>query len=54
MIFGKHMNRYYLKFAPMLVMGVLVLRDSWRTYKIHTYKPDCVETNVLESADKKP
>ena len=25
MIFGKHMNRYYLKFAPMLVMGVLVL-----------------------------
>ena len=38
----------------MALMGVLVLRDSWRTYKIHTYKPDCVETNVLESADKKP
>jgi Zn-dependent protease len=38
----------------MALMGVLVLRDSWRTYKIHTYNPDCVETNVLESADKKP
>ncbi|MBR2310792.1 MAG: ABC transporter ATP-binding protein [Oscillospiraceae bacterium] len=25
MIFGKHMNRYYLRFAPMLLLGVLVL-----------------------------
>ena len=25
MIFGKHMNRYYLRFAPMLLMGILVL-----------------------------
>lgn len=38
----------------MALMGVLVLRDSWRSYKIHTYKPDSVQTNVLESADKKP
>ncbi len=25
MVFGKHINRYYLKYAPMLLMGVLVL-----------------------------
>ena len=25
MIFGKHMNRYYLRFAPMLLLGILVL-----------------------------
>ena len=25
MIFGRHMNRYYLRFAPMLLLGVLVL-----------------------------
>ncbi|MBO5867780.1 MAG: ABC transporter ATP-binding protein, partial [Oscillospiraceae bacterium] len=25
MILGKHINRYYLKFAPMLLLGVLVL-----------------------------
>ena len=25
MIFGKHMNRYYLRFGPMLLLGVLVL-----------------------------
>ena len=36
------------------LMGLLVLRDSWRSYKIHTYKPEGASTNVLESADKKP
>ena len=25
MIFGKHMNRYYLRFAPMLILGIFVL-----------------------------
>ena len=25
MIFGKHMNRYYLRFGPMLLLGILVL-----------------------------
>ena len=38
----------------LALMGFLVLRDSWRSYKIHTYRPDNTETNVLESADKKP
>ena len=45
-----------LFFMVLLIalMGVLVMRDSWRSYKIHTYKPDNVETNALESADEKP
>ena len=40
----------------MGLMGLLVLRDSWRSYKIHTYRPgnEGSSTNVLESADKKP
>ena len=25
LIFGRHMNRYYLRFAPMLLLGILVL-----------------------------
>ena len=25
MIFGRHMNRYYLRFAPVLLMGLLAL-----------------------------
>ena len=25
MIFGKHINRYYLKFAPILVLGLIAL-----------------------------
>ena len=37
------------------LMGLLVMRDSWRSYKIHTYKPEGEGsvTNVLESADEK-
>ena len=36
------------------LMGVLILKDSWRSYRIHTFKPDNAETNVLEKADQKP
>lgn len=36
------------------LMGVLILKDSWRSYRIHTFKPDSAETNVLEKADQKP
>ena len=25
MIFGKHINRYYLRYAPMLLLGLLAL-----------------------------
>ena len=40
----------------MALMGVLILRDSWRSYQMHTYKPEGEGsvTNVLENADKKP
>lgn len=47
-------SSFFFMVLLMALMGVLILRDSWRSYKIHTYKPDSVETNVLESADKKP
>ena len=47
-----------LFFMVLLIalMGVLILRDSWRSYQIHTYKPDGEGsvTNVLENTDKKP
>lgn len=36
------------------LMGALLLKDSWRSYKIHTFKPDNAETNVLEKADSQP
>lgn len=38
----------------MGLMGVLILKDGLRSYKIHTFKPDNAETNVLERADQKP
>ena len=40
----------------MALMGILILRDSWRSYQMHTYKPEGEgsTTNVLENADKKP
>ena len=50
----------YLSLFFMVVliglMGILILRDSWRSYKIHTYNPDeeGAATNVLERADQKP
>ncbi len=50
----------YLSFFFMVVliglMGILILRDSWRSYQIHTYNPDDegAATNVLERADQKP
>lgn len=25
MIFGKHINKYYLKYAPLLLLGILAL-----------------------------
>ncbi|MBO7684119.1 MAG: site-2 protease family protein [Kiritimatiellae bacterium] len=41
-----------LAFMVLLIglMGLLIVRDSWRSYKIHTYKPDTAE-NVHTNAD---
>jgi len=47
-------SSFFFMVLLIALMGLLIMRDSWRSYKIHTYKPDNVETNVLESADKKP
>jgi regulator of sigma E protease len=46
----------YLSLAFMVIlmglMGLLILRDSYRSYKIHTYKPEkTVVTNTVEKAD---
>ena len=45
----------YLTMAFMVLliglMGLLIVRDSWRSYKIHTYKPDSAEDNVHTNAD---
>lgn len=41
-------------FLMIGLMGALLLKDSWRSYKIHTFKPDNAETNVLEKADSQP
>ncbi|MBQ3287945.1 MAG: site-2 protease family protein [Kiritimatiellae bacterium] len=35
----------------MGLMGILIIRDSWRSYKIHTFKPD-TEENVHANPDK--
>ena len=47
-------SSFFFMVLLFALMGLLIMRDSWRSYKIHTYKPDNVETNVLENADKKP
>ncbi len=41
-----------LTFMVLLIglMGLLIVRDSWRSYKIHTYKPDTAE-NVHTNSD---
>ena len=47
----------FFMFLLIGLMGILILRDSWRSYKIHTYKPDDeagAVTNVLEKTDQKP
>ena len=38
------------------LMGVLMLRDGWRSYKMHTYTPEDegAATNAVERADQKP
>ena len=40
MIFGKHINRYYLKYAPMLLLGVLNVDEE-------TIMEDFLLTNVF-------
>ena len=45
----------YLSMAFMFLliglMGILILKDSYRSYKIHTFKPE-VTTNAVESSSQ--
>lgn len=63
LVFRRRVPDFIVRYASLFfmvvllgLMGILVLRDGWRSYQIHTYNPDDggAATNVLESADKKP
>lgn len=46
----KHVSMAFMVLL-MGLMGLLIIRDSWRSYKIHTFKPD-TEKNVHANPDK--
>ena len=48
----KHLSMVFMV-VLMGLMGLLILRDSYRSYKIHTYEPktENVQTNAIESAE---
>ena len=46
----KHVSMAFMVLL-MGLMGLLIIRDSWRSYKIHTFKPD-TEENVHANPDK--
>ena len=54
LIFRRRVPDFIVKYASMTfmvllmgLMGILILRDSWRSWKIHTYKPDDGEGAVV-------
>ena len=47
----KHLTMVFMVLLIGL-MGLLIVRDSWRSYKIHTYKPGAAE-NVQTNADSR-
>ena len=55
LIFGKHVNRYYLRFAPMLLLGslALLLVDYMQLVipKLYRVVINGVKTGVVETAD---
>ena len=55
LIFRRRVPQFIVKYASLTfmvllmgLMGLLILRDSWRSYKIHTYHP--AETNETANA----
>ncbi len=56
MIFGKHINRYYLKYAPMLLLGVLalVLVDYMQLVlpELYSMVIEGIETGYIETAGR--
>ena len=58
LVFRRRVPDFIVKYLSMTfmvllmgLMGLLILRDSWRSYKIHTFKPDAV-TNTVEKVVK--
>lgn len=51
----RHVSLFFMV-VLMGLMGLLIFRDSWRSFKIHTYNPESEgsATNVLEKTDKTP
>ena len=54
LVFRRRVPDFIVKYLSMTfmvllmgLMGLLILRDSWRSYKIHTFKPDAA-TNTVE------
>ena len=45
----KHLSMAFMVLL-MGLMGLLIIRDSWRSYKIHSYTPEAAETNATENA----
>ena len=63
LVFRRRVPDFIVRYASLFfmvvllgLMGLLILRDGWRSYQIHTYNPDDggAVTNVLQRADKKP
>lgn len=50
----KHLSMIFMVLL-MGLMGILILRDSYRSYKIHTYEPETenVQTNAHENAESR-
>ena len=46
----KHLSMVFMV-VLMGLMGLLILRDSWRSFKIHTCKIEPVVTNTVEKVD---
>ena len=38
-------------YVLIALMGILILKDSWRSWKIHTYKPDAAEEAKRDQRD---
>ena len=62
LIFRRRIPDFLIKYLSMGfmillmgLMGLLILRDSWRSYKIHSYKPENanVQTNADTSAESR-
>ena len=51
----RHVSLFFMVLL-MGLMGVLILRDGWRSYQMHTYNPEeeGAATNAVERADQKP